>query len=96
MVTPWQVYDIGDKEFFEEDDSRRPPHFVLPGDVDPDIVENPVQYAARIAQGVKAPIDMQAIEAQGQEIPDDVAQVKAAATPIDATKADAIKKGTLQ
>ncbi len=92
MVHPRKVYEIGDREMFDPKDpwviqSDVLIHFKPVGKEPEEMVENPEQYAAKIAQGLKAPVISDEMSSPGS-FPhvSELDALKAAQTPVDATK----------
>ena len=92
MVHPRKVYELGDRETFDPKDpwvgtSDILIHFKPVGKEPEEMVENPEQYAVKIAQGLKAPLINDELSAPGN-LPHvaELEAMKAAQTPVDATK----------
>jgi hypothetical protein len=65
-------------------------HFKLPEELEPDMIETPLQYMARCKTGVKAPVDADMVAKIAKERPDEPA--KDGKPLMDATKLDLEKK----
>jgi hypothetical protein len=93
MVHPRKVYEMGDREMFDPKDpwviqSDVLIHFKPVGKEPEEMVENPEQYAAKIAQGLKAPVISDEMNSPGSlpRVSEIDAMKAAQASPVDATK----------